>query len=94
VSTLSLDDLRRLCGYRPPLRRRPRCQHRPVWWDRCDRASEYECDPGDGHRPWFVCGTCVMYQHTVLGPVVLSGVEVPRLTAEGGIVCTRRGTRR
>ena len=96
MSTLDLEDLKRLCGYRPPLRRRPRCGH--VSFDRrtCDRPAEHECDPGpDGHRPRYVCGTCLMYQVAGIGPIVLAGeVEVVRVNSEGGIMRGRRRGRR
>jgi hypothetical protein len=95
VSTVDLDDLKRLLGYQPPLRRRPRCQH--VWFDQrpCHNPAEVECDTGDGHRPRYVCGVCSRYQVAILGPIVLAGeVEVVRVNAEGGIVRARRRGRR
>lgn len=83
----TLDDLRRILGYRPPLQRRPRCQHIAFDGRRCDRPAEHECDTGDGHRPRYVCGLCLAYQVSVVGPITLVGdVEVVQVNAEGGII--------
>lgn len=92
----TLDELRQLLGYRPPLRSRPRCQH--VSFDRrtCDRPAEHECDPGsDAQRPRYVCGICLAYQVAAVGPIALADeVEVVRVNAEGRIVRTGRRGRR
>ena len=92
----TLDELRQLLGYRPPLRRRPRCQHVAFDGRTCDRPAEHECDPGpDGHRPRYVCGECLQYQVCGIGPIVLADeVEVVRVNAEGGIVRSKRRKRR
>ena len=95
MSTLDLEDLKRLCGYRPPLRTRPRCQHVAFDGRTCDRPAEHECDVGDGHRPRYVCGTCLAFQVCGIGPIVLADeVEVVRVNAEGGIVRSKRRSRR
>ncbi len=92
----TLDELRRMLGYRPPLRRRPRCQHVAFDGVPCQRPAEHECDPGpDGHRPRYVCGTCLAYQVAGVGPIVLvDEVEVVRVNAEGRIMRSRRSRRR
>lgn len=97
MSALDLEDLKRLCGYRPPLARRPRCGHVAFDGRTCDRPAEHECDPGpDGQRPRYVCGSCLAYQVAGVGPIVLvDEVGVVRVNAEGGIIrSSRRRNRR
>ncbi|MDB5313178.1 MAG: hypothetical protein JWO38_7380 [Gemmataceae bacterium] len=88
MSSLNLDELKRLCGYREPLHCRPRCQHVSFDRHRCREPAEHECNPGsDGHRPRYVCSRCAVYQVTVVGPVVLAGdVETVRVDGKGRIV--------
>lgn len=91
----TLDELRRMLGYRPPLRSRPRCQHVAFDGRLCHRPAEVECDTGDGHRPRYVCRACSWYQAAILGRIELADeVEVVRVNAEGGIVRGRRSGQR
>lgn len=95
MSSVSLDDLRRLCGYRPPLRTRPRCEHVAFDGRTCSRPALHECDPGpDGQRPRYVCGRCLAYQVAGIGPVVLADeIAAVRFDGEGRITTARRRAR-
>jgi hypothetical protein len=92
---MTIEELRRqlIGGDRKPCRSRPRCQHR-FEGQPCDRPAELECDPGDGHRPRYVCRQCLPYQVACIGPILRGDEYAPvRTNAEGAIIPKRRGRR-